>query len=233
MPCTCDGWDNMHICTCKTSRWCDYHSRPGFMGIKDINKRMENTFMQGYTGNLKEEKQMDKKTRFLNAGGSFGFTPTKGFICFAHPCYIHGRQNIVNPNPANTHIHIDPVHAKKVTNRTIEPEKHYKFILENKETTHWHASGDRRLMIDDKDSVVDKHLVNIMRFLIENWQDICKAYLDTVPNYGAIFSIRNFIINAQNAPTFFALVLPCWGMLVNETVNRFGAEALTALLDGF
>ena len=130
--------------------------------------------------------------------------------------------------------------------KTINPEEkksHFANIFSNTSEYIWVASGDRKFHISEGHgrivagypALADKHLINIMRYLITNWKEMRSAVdsdLMAITKKYPTLKIIGTNENDSTAPKFLEKFVKPWPSLVNEVVNRFGPDALVALLDG-
>lgn len=127
----------------------------------------------------------------------------------------------------------------------IKPEDkklHFATILSNPDKYIWRASRNRWFYISLKHSegiqvIEDKHLINVMRYLITNWSAMQDVVLFELVSFYKQFpqmlsNNKQKLAPRKSAPDFFNETLACWPTLVNETVERFGSDALLSLLDG-
>lgn len=199
----------------------------------------------------------EKKNRFVRAGGSFDqmvrttvdgqswikkCSVTSAKHCSIVPSYII---------PYSGHYHPDTERMARVTEEK-ERDHNFENILQNTEENVWVASRNRRLYIRDNSifpgysdprnekSMTDKHLVNTMRYLVSNYKEIKDRVLKVISPENAVGILastwtvkRKDLLECKHAPDLYSEILPCWPTLCSEVKERFGAEALTAILDGF
>lgn len=192
---------------------------------------------------------VSKQQRFLDAGGSFS-KPEASFIdrdnIVIAICYdgqYCKRRPIYRPNMVN---HYHPVVKPAVKEVWFVTARTHNFenILQNTDENIWHAARDRKFAIRESRAMVgihnayasmaDKHLVSTMRYLVAAWKEIQKIVVDNyyAESWAFVILHKKKIEDAKNAPSFYAIILPCWSTLVSEFVERFGSEALTSVLDG-
>lgn len=193
----------------------------------------------------------EKKSRFLRTGGSF--TPKQKAVsntstvvlCGTNRCPVTPQLPTVIPSMHAHYIYdVNPTSFKEEY-FVKERDHNFENILQNTEQNIWVASGNRRLYIKDNSvypgimthnkSMADKHLVNTMRYLVASWLEVKKVILASGRQDTPVFIQRQYkaIELTPNAASMYLTVLPCWPTLCNEVKERFGAEALTAILDGF
>lgn len=207
-----------------------------------------------YQGIIREVKvPVDKKQRFIEAGGSFQkkINPsTIGHIvlCMQPGCILGARVEIHGTTfIGHGHTTTGAISSEK-TKEFIENRTHnFENILQNTKKNVWVASRDRRFriteratsLVDNLSPMADKHLVSTMRYLVAAWEEIKPIVINNLARAhanGASGAVEVKIINVReckHAPDLYSEILPCWPTLVNETVHRFGSDALTALLDGY
>lgn len=133
------------------------------------------------------------------------------------------------------------------THKPEDKKLHFATILSNPDKYIWRASRNRNFWIVSKDwtssrtsgmsLLEDKHLINVMRYLITNWSAMQDVVLFELASFYKKFpqmlgNNKQELAPRKNASDFFIETLACWPTLVNETVERFGSDALLSLLDG-
>lgn len=128
------------------------------------------------------------------------------------------------------------------THKPEDKKLHFATILSNPDKYIWRASRNRNFFIQAKNPsggasgvLEDKHLINVMRYLITNWKGMeeiiffeLKVFYNKFPGMKTVNVVQLY----RSAPDMLENCLACWSTLVNETVERFGSDALLSLLDG-
>lgn len=118
-------------------------------------------------------------------------------------------------------------------------EKHYKSIITNKDHNIWHASKGRTIHINE---LGDKHLVNIIRYLRDEFLNIKFEYIKILDNMlemnppyillREVNLLKQSITTKENFESYFIWTLPCFTSLRQEFLNRFGSNAWKEIQEG-
>ncbi len=198
-----------------------------------------------------EEKEQNlstnetKKQRFLNAGGAFDKHRVSEMsavvLCSAKNCPVIPALQSVIPSMHAHYIYDVDKQTYKKSDFLSKRDHNFENILQNTDEYVWHAARDRKFYIRESQrdilidgrypKMADKHLISTIRYLVAAWVEIQKIF-NPKPKNAVNIILWQSIQACKNAPSLYEIILPCWPILVNETIQRFGPDALTSLLDG-